>query len=182
MPANGHPGYPGRTCRAGLAAIACALALLLAACAGGADSNRPAFYRNLAQAGGQLDARNARDLINGYRESQGVGAVALNPALMSLARGYAASLGGDARFSRDVRPDGKLKARLISAGYDAAAIRESVTAGYHTFAEAFSGWRDSAPHRRTMLMKDATEMGIAAAYVPNTRYKVYWVLVMAQPQ
>ena len=101
---------------------------------------------------------------------------------MSLAKGYAASLAGNARTNRNVQPDGKLRARLQSAGYQAADVDESVTAGYHTFAEAFSGWRDSPPHRKTMLMKNATEMGIAAAYAPNTRYKVYWVLVMAQPK
>ena len=169
--------------RAALVTAAGGLVSLLAACAGGGpDANRPAFYRNLAQAGGRLDAGNARDMINGYRQSQGIGTVSLNPSLMSLARGYASALANDARFNRNVRPDGKLNARLVSAGYDAAAVQESVTAGYHTFAEAFSGWRDSPPHRRTMLMKNATEMGIAAAYVPNTRYKVYWVLVMARPE
>ena len=156
------------------------LALALAACA---DSQpRPAFYQNLARSGGKLDPNNARNLINSYRQSQGVGEVSLNPALMSLANSYAASLANSARTNRNVQPDGKLHARLQSAGYQAADVDESVTAGYHTFAEAFSGWRDSPPHRKTMLMKNATEMGIAAAYAPNTRYKVYWVLVMAQPK
>ena len=152
----------------------------LAACAD--TQPRPAFYQNLARSGGQLDPNNALNLINSYRQSQGVGAVSLNPALMSLAKGYAASLASNAKTNRNVQPDGKLNARLQSAGYQAADVEESVTAGYHTFAEAFSGWRDSPPHRKTMLMKNATDMGIAAAYAPNTRYRVYWVLVMAQPK
>ena len=152
----------------------------LAACAD--TQPRPAFYQNLARSGGQLDPNNALNLINSYRQSQGVGAVSLNPALMSLAKGYAASLASNAKTNRNVQPDGKLNARLQSAGYQAADVEESVTAGYHTFAEAFSGWRDSPPHRKTMLMKNATDMGIAAAYAPNTRYRDYWVLVMAQPK
>ena len=80
-----------------------------------------------------------------------------------------------------IRPDGKLDARLAAAGYQPADVKESVTAGYYTLAEAFSGWRDSGPHRDTMLMPSAADMGIAAAYLPNTKYKVYWVLIMAKP-
>ena len=48
-------------------------------------------------------------------------------------------------------------------------------------AEAFSGWRDSPPHRANMLLKGATRMGIAAVYTPRSKYKVYWSLVIAEP-
>jgi len=30
---------------------------------------------------------------------------------------------------------------------------ENVSAGYHTLAEAFSGWRDSPPHRANIAEK-----------------------------
>lgn len=157
------------------------LALVLQGCAG-SSSNQPAFYQNLARSGGSLDAGSARDFINNYRKSNGLGPVRLNPALMSLAKGYAASLAATSRPNAPVNPDGKINGRLQAAGYQAGAVSESVTAGYHTFAEAFSGWRDSAPHRKTMLMRDAVDMGIAAHYAPNTKYRVYWVLVMARPK
>jgi hypothetical protein len=32
-----------------------------------------------------------------------------------------------------------------------------------------------------MLLRDATRMGIAAAYAPNTKYKVFWALILAAP-
>jgi hypothetical protein len=32
-----------------------------------------------------------------------------------------------------------------------------------------------------MLLKGATQMGIAAIYVPNTKYKVFWALILAAP-
>jgi uncharacterized protein YkwD len=166
-----------------LAAATAGLATLsLVGCADGpGTSTRPAFYTNLAQPGARLNEANARDMINGYRASQNVPQVKLNSSLNTLARSYAAALATNARTATSVRPDGRLKARLVSVGYNAADVNESVTAGYHTFAEAFSGWRDSGPHRKVMLMSNATEMGIAAAYAPNTKYKVYWVLIMAQP-
>ncbi|MEM8876631.1 MAG: CAP domain-containing protein [Pseudomonadota bacterium] len=165
-----------------IAALMTAAMLVLSGCANNTGlSNRPAFYTNLAQPGARLNESNARDMINGYRSSNGVTQVQLNSSLNTLARSYAAALAANARTAPNVRPDGRLKSRLISVGYNAADVDESVTAGYYTFAEAFSGWRDSNTHRKVMLKANATEMGIAAAYAPNTKYKVYWVLIMARP-
>ena len=59
---------------------------------------------------------------------------------------------------------------------------ENVSAGYHTLAEAFSGWRDSPPHRANMLKSGVTKLGIAASYAPNTKYKVFWTLILASTE
>jgi len=72
-------------------------------------------------------------------------------------------------------------ARLKASGYDAKIAAENIGAGYHTLAEAFSGWRDSAPHRANMLLAGATRIGIAAIYTPASKYKVYWALILAEP-
>jgi hypothetical protein len=32
-----------------------------------------------------------------------------------------------------------------------------------------------------MLLKGATHMGIAAVYAPNSKYKVFWTLIVATP-
>ena len=56
---------------------------------------------------------------------------------------------------------------------------ENISAGYHSLAEAFSGWRDSPPHRANMLLKGADRMGIAAVYAPGSKYKVFWALIIA---
>ena len=69
--------------------------------------------------------------------------------------------------------------RLDASGYPATLAVENVSAGYHTLAEAFSGWRDSPPHRANMLKSGVTKLGIAASYAPNTKYKVFWTLILA---
>jgi hypothetical protein len=33
-----------------------------------------------------------------------------------------------------------------------------------------------------MLLKGATRMGIAAAYSPKSKYKVFWALILAEPE
>jgi Cysteine-rich secretory protein family len=72
--------------------------------------------------------------------------------------------------------------RRDRSGYPATLAVENVSAGYHTLAEAFSGWRDSPPHRANMLQNGVTKMGIAASYAPNTKYKVFWTLILASTE
>ena len=154
----------------------------LAACAGDnyVPKSEPSFYRDLAQPGAQLDAAIAASMISGYRANNGLPAVALAPELMRLAQAQAAVMA-----QRDKLDHGAAKpfvVRLKASGYDAKTAAENISAGYHTLAEAFSGWRDSPPHRANMLLKGATRIGIAAVYTPTSKYKVYWVLILAEPE
>jgi len=158
-----------------------ALALSLSACLGPDTSSKPPLYRNLAEVSGDLDEAAARDMINAYRANNGLAPVALDDRLNALAQAYARELAAEAGTGASIRPDGKLDTRLAGAGYQQAEVKESVTAGYYTLAEAFSGWRDSPPHREVMLLPSARDLGIAAVYRSGTKYKVYWVLVMAEP-
>jgi uncharacterized protein YkwD len=165
-------------------AIRLALATFALAWLGGcADTyvpkGEPSFYRNLAQAGAELDAAAAASMISGYRANNGLPAVALDPELMRLAQVQA-----EIMAKRDKLDHGAGKPfvqRLKASGYDARTAAENISAGYHTLAEAFSGWRDSGPHRANMLLSGATRMGIAAVYTPTSKYKVYWSLILAEP-
>src|ERR1044071_24181 len=126
-----------------------ALAFLIPAMLGGcADSYvpkaEPSFYRNLAQPGAELDAAAAASMISGYRANNGLPAVTLDPELMRLAQAQAGVMA-----KRDKPDHGAGKPfvqRLKAAGYDARTAAENIGAGYHTLAEAFSGWRASSAH------------------------------------
>ncbi len=166
--------------RTGAAIAVLALTAVLSGCSEAPTNVRPPIYHNLAESSGRLDEEAALAMFNAYRANNGLQPVRNDPRLTALARGYARELAAAADRGAAIRPDGRLDARLAAAGYTKAAVKENVSAGYYTLAEAFSGWRDSPPHRETMLMPDAQDMGIAAVYVPGTKYKVYWVLVMAR--
>ena len=154
--------------------------ILLGGCADTyVPKGEPSFYRNLAQPGAELDAAAAASMISGYRANNGLPAVALDQELMQLAQAQA-----DLMAKRDKLDHGAGKPfvqRLKASGYDAKRAAENISAGYHTLAEAFSGWRDSGPHRANMLLTGATRMGIAAVYTPTSKYKVYWSLILAEP-
>ena len=164
-----------------LRALVVILALVaLSGCA--ADTvpkEEPSFYRDLARPGAQLDAAAAASMISGYRTNNGLSAVTLDPELTRLAEAQAALMAK--RDKLDHNTGKPFVARLKASGYDAKRAAENIGAGYHTLAEAFSGWRDSAPHRANMLLAGATRIGIAAIYTPASKYKVYWALILAEP-
>jgi uncharacterized protein YkwD len=161
------------------AAAAIFVTLLLAGCASEAPVETPAMYVNMAEAGAHLDPAAAASMISQYRRNNGLGTVEVDPELMKLAEAQAQAMANANKLDHDVRAP--LAKRLSGAGYPAAMAVENVSAGYHTLAEAFSGWRDSPPHRANMLANGVTKLGIAASYAPNTKYKVFWTLIMAAP-
>jgi uncharacterized protein YkwD len=152
----------------------------LGGCAGYQPGEQPSFYRDLAEPGGQLDAAAAASMISGYRTNNGLPAVTLDPALTRMAQAQAEIMAKRDKLEHNVKKP--FVKRLKAAGYDAKAAAENIGAGYHTLAEAFSGWRDSSPHRANMLLAGATRMGIAAVYTPASKYKVYWALILAEPE
>jgi len=166
--------------RAGLSVAA---AVLVVACAGG-DRDPPAigeptFYRSMAVSGAQVDSAAAASMISGYRKNNGLGAVSVDPALMKLAAEQANAMASRDRLDHDV--DRGFSQRIAGSGYDAKAAYENIGAGYHTLAEAFSGWRGSPGHRANMLQRNVNQIGIAAAYSPRSKYKVFWALILASP-
>ena len=137
------------------------------------------MYADMAVAGAKLDAAAAATMISQYRQNNGLGLVEVDPELMRLAESQSQAMADKNKLDHDVRAP--LAKRLNNAGYDATVAVENVSAGYHTLAEAFSGWRDSPPHRANMLKTGVTKIGIAASYAPNTKYKVFWTMILAAP-
>jgi uncharacterized protein YkwD len=135
------------------------------------------MYVSMADPGAKLDAQAAASMISLYRQNNGVGGVVVDPDLMRLAEQQSQAMASANKMDHDVKAP--LATRLNASGYPATLAVENVSAGYHTLAEAFSGWRDSPPHRANMLKNGVTKLGIAASYAPNTKYKVFWTLILA---
>jgi uncharacterized protein YkwD len=160
------------------AAIAITALLALGGCAADvATVEQPSMYASMANAGAKLDPVAAASMISLYRQNNGLGAVAADPDLTRLAEQQSQVMASRNKLDHDVKAP--LAKRLSASGYPATLAVENVSAGYHTLAEAFSGWRDSPPHRANMLKNGVTKLGIAASYAPNTKYKVFWTLILA---
>lgn len=156
------------------------LALALASCALNQPPEQPSFYRDLTQPGAELDEAAAASMISDYRSNNGLPPVIVDAALTDLARAQTQAMAKRDKLEHNVKKP--FVQRLRAAGYDAQRAAENIGAGYHTLAEAFSGWRDSKPHNANMLLPGATRIGIAAVYTPKSKYKVYWTLILAEPE
>ncbi len=132
----------------GLALCAAFLGVaFLAACTGnGPPSGQPSFYIDLSKPGTTLDANAAQSMISGYRGNNGLGPLVIDPELMRLASDQAQAMAARDKLDHDAAHP--FAERIRKSGYNASVAVENIGAGYHTLAEAFSGWRDSPPHQR----------------------------------
>ena len=96
-------------------------------------------------------------MISLYRRNNGLALLATDDTLQQAAQAQADAMAAANSLDHNVR--GTLDMRLTAHGMKSARAAENVSAGYHTLAEAFSGWRQSPPHNRNLLMKGATRMG-----------------------
>ena len=162
-------------------ALVCGILITLAALAGCTEtkppSDEPTFYQNLAQPDATLDSAAAASMISGYRSNNGLPPVSVDPDLTRLATEQAQAMA--ARDKMDHNAARPFAERIRNSAFRNTVAVENISAGYHTLAEAFSGWRDSPPHRANMLNTKVTRMGIAAVYAPNSKYKVFWALILA---
>ena len=163
------------------AAVAIIGLLALGGCAGEIPATeQPTMYLSMANGGARLDPQAAASMISLYRQNNGLGGVVVDPELMKLAESQSQAMASQNKLDHDVKAP--LARRLNASGYPATSAVENVSAGYHTLAEAFSGWRDSPPHRANMLKSGVTKLGRAASYAPKTKYKVFWTLILASTE
>jgi hypothetical protein len=147
-----------------------AAAAILAGCSmGGAGSSSagmalaPGLTARMDQPGAVLDRAQALGIVNAYRTSNGLPALIADPALDGTAQALATQYAQTNAAPRTPQ--------------DLAGMK--LSAGYATFAETFSGWRNN-PADAAGLRTTATRAGVAMAFNPTSTYGVYWVLVLDQ--
>ena len=161
------------------ALILAIVALAGCAAADNAPKSEPSFYRDLAQPGAQLDAAAAASMISGYRANNGLPAVTLDPELTRLAEAQAAIMAK--RDKLDHNAGKPFVARLKASGYDAKDGGREYRRRLSHAGRGVLRLARFPPHRANMLLKGATRIGIAAVYTPTSKYKVYWALILAEP-
>ena len=133
--------------RTGAGLVAAAALALLCACSSDRDlpTGEPSFYRSMAASGAQVDAATAASMISGYRTNNGLTPVTVDPALMKMAEAQAQAMASRDKLDHDAISTFRDR---LKQGYRARTAAENVGAGYHTLAEAFSGWRELAAASR----------------------------------
>jgi hypothetical protein len=73
---------------------------------------------------------------------------------------------------------GSFSTRISSANLAGAA--ENIAAGTRTWDDTLRIWKQSPGHNRNLLTPGADLLGVAVARNDNTRYKVYWAMVIGR--
>lgn len=162
------------SCSAAVAALSAMLGMSGCAAQPQPSGAAASFAVDLGQPGARVDGAQARATISAYRLNQGLAQLSLDESLQKTAEREAAAMAAaDKPASAEA-----VKRRLRAEGIRGPEV--NLSAGYRSLAEAFSGWRGSPAHDRVMRASGATRMGIASAYAPGSKYKVYWALVLAE--
>jgi len=154
-------------------------ALALAGCAEEPRHQMPSFYRNLGTPTAVVDAAMAAQMISDYRANNGLPPVAVDPVLVDVAMAQARLMAAKESVDVSLEAGREPIVRLAKAGYVTNHAIENVSAGYRTLAEAFSGFRESKGHNAKLLDPQVRRIGIGTGYSPNSKYKVFWSIILA---
>ncbi len=152
-----------------LHALALAAALALASC--GRETVRYATQDVPVDAGG------AAALVSAYRASHGLGAVGVDGRLNQIALRQARAIAAIGDLSHDIA--GSFASRLSEFDADRSSAAENLSAGPASLDALIAQWKGSPEHNRNLLLSKAQRIGIARVDAPQSRYKRYWVLVLA---
>jgi len=127
------------------------------------------------------------EATNQFRGSRGRAALRPSVSLIRIAQGHARNMARQDRYGDSDRNghvlDGRdMEFRIRAGGYAFARVAENV--GYQLnrrdpVASMMQGWRESAGHRRNMLLEDITQIGVGAAQGRSGRW--YFVQLFGRP-
>lgn len=115
---------------------------------------------------------------NAARAGVQLGALALDPALMGVAREHAQTMAAAGILSHDV--GGPLTLRLAAHGYRFAHAGENVAAGYAGPGAVMQGWFGSPGHYANIVNPTFTAIGFGVA--DDARGVRFWCAVFALPR
>ena len=116
------------------------------------------------------------EMISRYRREHGLSAVKTDPQLTAVAERQAKAMAASGTLDHSVA--GSFSSRISSVNANRAA--ENIAAGTKTWAETFRMWQNSPGHNANLLQARADSVGVAVARNEQTRYKIFWAMVIAE--
>lgn len=126
-----------------------------------------------------VSSADAAAQITQYRTGRGLSAVTVDGTLTAIALKQAQAMARANKMSHSL--GGSFQSRLSRGGYNALIAAENLAAGPRNLNEALASWRGSKGHNANLLKPGVTQIGIAVAYAPNSRYGNFWALVLGTP-
>lgn len=128
------------------------------------------------------------DKTNAFRKAHKLGALRRNAKLDSAARAFAKFMARTSEFSHTA--DGRKPAeRITAAGYSYCLVAENLA--FHADSRGFAsgqlaqasltGWQKSPGHRKNMMQRHITEIGVGVAKAANA-HEYYSVQLFGRPK
>lgn len=121
-----------------------------------------------------LAAESPAEQISAFRLQHGEVRVVRDATLDRIAMEQAQAMAAKDDLSHEVL--GSFTARIAPARAGRAA--ENIAYGYDSFEKTLGQWIDSSEHRKNLLLRNASRVGIASARTPSGK-RTYWAMVIA---
>ncbi|WP_343081152.1 CAP domain-containing protein [Ostreiculturibacter nitratireducens] len=131
--------------------------------------------------GAQAEIAKAIAATNAERRARGLPELKVSSALTKAAQGHACAMVRTDTFSHRLAGSSGPKARIRAAGCRTTLAAENIAMGYSSAEATMALWMKSSGHRRNILLRGVTSVGIAlAAPRPGQGGGPRWVQVFAK--
>ena len=119
------------------------------------------------------------ELTNAERMKEDLPPLKINVTLMKLARDHSKNMAKQGKLEHEL-DDKTPRDRLVKSGYPFRTFGENIAyeEGAMDLAAVMKGWMDSPGHKKNILGKDFTEIGISLA--SNGKGETYYTQVFAR--
>ena len=118
--------------------------------------------------------------LNAERKAHGLQPLKLNPALDKAAQKHACD-NAKRHSTSHVSGDGShLQHRLRRVGYDYQTAAENTGRGFASGKRAIEWWMDSPGHKKNILLRNVSEVGVGIAMSDAPDSRLHWILVVGK--
>jgi hypothetical protein len=115
------------------------------------------------------------DLINSYRQKNGLNKLEYSSLLSKAALGHSTDMANKDYFEHDSLNGASFFDRIVATGYDPnTSLGENIAAGMQKSADTFKAWQKSPKHNEIMLAKAFKAIGVGRAYNAKSSFDWYW--------
>lgn len=121
--------------------------------------------------------------VNAIRKKAGLSSLRLNSDLEKAAQRHAEDMLTRGYFAHESLSGTTVRERSRKAGYDWTAIGENIAFGQTSVDEVVETWMDSPGHRKNILGRHFTELGVGLALGKGKdgKYQILWVQNFGSP-
>ncbi len=127
-------------------------------------------------AGPDAEEQTFLQLLNSYRQSQGLVGLTFEPLLFRSARWLAQDMASKNYVAHTDSQGRDIFARIKAFGYTGSHVGENIAGGIEKAAPNLEIWQSDDVHKNNLLGASYSRVGVGRAYAKDSANRWYWVL------